>query len=73
MQEIYLDLTCFTNEESLFKLPSWETLPYEYVSASENVERDRITTIYRMLSEKPGIIVTTVESLTTFQNDHQYP
>ena len=43
MQELYLDLTCFTDPQSVCLFPSWETMPYEYVSPSEKIEKERIT------------------------------
>ena len=45
MQELYLDLSSFIDSETLNTLPPWETLPYEFVSPSESVERERISTI----------------------------
>lgn len=63
MQEMYLDLTCYADPDDVMMLPPWEILPYEYVSPSERVERERISAIYRILSGEPVIIVTTVESL----------
>jgi len=63
MQELYLDLLCMVDQDCLFQLPSWETLPYEYVSPSEKIERDRITARYRILTGEPAVIITTVESL----------
>ncbi len=63
MQELYLDLTCFTDPDLIFTLPPWDTLPYEFVSPPENIERERITAIYRMIRGLPSLIVTAVESL----------
>ncbi len=63
MQEIYLDLSCFIDAQHLCTLPPWETLPYEFVSPSENIERERVTTLYRIINDEPVIIVATVESL----------
>lgn len=63
MQEFYFDLSCFTDPDLIFSIPPWETLPYEFVSPPERIEKDRIRSIYRLLSGKPGIFLTTVESL----------
>ncbi|MFC1668771.1 transcription-repair coupling factor [Spirochaetota bacterium] len=63
MQKLYVDLTCLVDESRVCKLPPWETLPYEFVSPIESVERHRITSLYRMLEGSPMIIITTVESL----------
>jgi transcription-repair coupling factor (superfamily II helicase) len=63
MQEIYLDLSCYIDPENLLMLPPWETLPYEFVSPSERVERERIAAIYKILKGDAAVIVTTVESL----------
>lgn len=63
LNELYLDLTCFVDENFLFRFPSWETLPYEFMSPSESIERDRITSIYRIISGTPAIILCTVDSL----------
>lgn len=63
MQELYLDLSCLIPEKDLLLLPPWETLPYEFVSAPESVERNRITSLYRLMTGDPCICVTTVEAL----------
>ncbi len=64
LNDIYLDLSCYVDDSYLFKFPSWETIPYEFMSPSETTERDRITAIYRIISEQPAIIIATMESLT---------
>src|SRR5208337_5103730 len=48
MTELYMDLSCFLDEVYLYKFPSWETLPYEFMSPSESTERDRITALYKL-------------------------
>ncbi|MBN2403092.1 MAG: transcription-repair coupling factor [Spirochaetes bacterium] len=63
MQEVYLDLSCYLEPDDLVMLPPWETLPYEFVSPSERVERERISAIYKILKGDPIVVVTTVESL----------
>lgn len=64
LNDIYLDLSCFIDDKYLFKFPSWETIPYEFMSPSETTERDRITTLYRIISRQPLIVIATVESIT---------
>ncbi len=63
LQETYLDLTCFIDPRRVFSLTPWETLPYEFVSAPEKVERERISALYKIISGEPAVIVATVESL----------
>jgi transcription-repair coupling factor (superfamily II helicase) len=63
MHEVYLDLSCFIDAQYLCTLPPWETLPYEFVSPSENLERERVATLYRIINQEPVIVVATVESL----------
>nr|HPI90646.1 CarD family transcriptional regulator [Spirochaetota bacterium] len=63
MQDLYTDVTCFTDPDLVFMLPPWETLPYEFVSPPESIERDRVTALYRILRGDPCLIITTVESL----------
>ncbi len=63
LAELYLDLSSVLDERLLYKFPSWETLPYEFMSPSESIERDRITSIYRIISGEPGITLCTVDSL----------
>ena len=63
MQKMYLDLSCFVNPENVAVLPSWEMLPYEFVSPSENIERERVSTLYKILNGEPIIIITPVESI----------
>ncbi len=63
MQELYLDLTCFTDPQSVCLFPSWETMPYEYVSPSEKIEKERITSLYRIIKGESAIILAPLESL----------
>jgi transcription-repair coupling factor (superfamily II helicase) len=63
LQETYIDLTCFLDERYVYTLSPWETLPYEFVSAPEKVERERITALYKIAGGEPAVIVATVESL----------
>ena len=58
MHELYLDITCFTDPGHVVMLPSWETLPYEFVSPSEKIERERVSALYRLLKGDPVIVVT---------------
>jgi len=63
INEFQLDLSCFIDESLIYTLPPWDTLPYEYVSATEKTGRERITALYRLISGKPAVIITSVESL----------
>ncbi len=72
MNDTYLDITCFIDESLVTMLPSWETLPYEFVSPPLQTERERITALYKILSGSPCIIVTTVESLMRKLPDKSY-
>jgi transcription-repair coupling factor (superfamily II helicase) len=63
MQDMYLDLSCVIPEQELYMLPPWETLPYEFVSAPEKIEKERITSLYRILSGQPSVIVTSIEAV----------
>lgn len=57
------DLSCYIANDSIIPFPAYETLPYEFVSPSERIERERISTINRILKNTPGIFVTCVEAL----------
>ncbi len=63
MNDLYLDLTCFIDEQYLYKFPPWETLPYEFMSPPESIERDRIKSIYKLISGTPNVIIATVDSV----------
>jgi transcription-repair coupling factor (superfamily II helicase) len=63
MQEFLNDISVFIEPEQIAPFPSWEILPYEYVTPSEKIERERITTLSRCLARDTVIIVATVESL----------
>jgi len=63
LQEILTDLSCFLDGRFLHSLAPWETLPYEFVSAPEHVERERVAALYRIIGGGPAVIVATVESL----------
>ena len=72
MQEIYLDISTFIEDEKILILPPWETLPYEFVSTSKRIERDRINSLYRLLNGEPAIFVTTIEALIRYLPDKKY-
>jgi len=63
MNDLLLDLSCFLDDNQIIPIPSWETLPYEFVSPPEKVERQRITALYSLLDKKQGVYITTVEGL----------
>jgi len=63
MNDLYLDLSCFIDEQHLYKFPPWETLPYEFMSPPESTERDRIKSIYKIISGSPAVIIATVDSV----------
>jgi transcription-repair coupling factor (superfamily II helicase) len=63
MRDLVIDLSCFMDADRIFTLPPWETLPYDFVSAPESIERERVTALYRMISGAPAVIVATAESM----------
>ncbi len=63
LNELYTDLSCFIDDQYLFRFPSWETIPYEFMSPSEQSERERITALYRIISGEPAVIIATVDSV----------
>jgi transcription-repair coupling factor (superfamily II helicase) len=62
LHDFVSDLSCFLEQEEIASFPSWEMLPYEFISPSEIIERERVTTLYRLLSQTPCVVVATVES-----------
>lgn len=63
MQELYTDLTCLLAEDNVFMMPSWETLPYEPVRIPDQTDRERVASIYKILSGEPAVFVSTAEAL----------
>ncbi len=63
MLEFHLDISCFVAPEALSMLPSWETLPYEFVSPSEKIERERAGALYRLLEGDNLITITPLEAV----------
>ena len=63
MYDMHMDIASFVDPGFLFLFPPWETLPYEFLSPPEKTERDRISTLYRLIKGEPALVVTTVESL----------
>jgi transcription-repair coupling factor (superfamily II helicase) len=63
MQELIADLSAFIDPSLIAPFPSWEMLPYEYVSPAEAIERDRITTLFKLATGERCIAVCTAESL----------
>lgn len=63
LNDLYTDLTCFLDEQYIFRFPSWETIPYEFMTPAEQSERDRITALYRIISGEPAVIIATVDSI----------
>jgi transcription-repair coupling factor (superfamily II helicase) len=63
MYELIADLAAFVEESAIAPFPSWEMLPYELVSPAEAIERDRITTLFKLAAGEHCIAVCTAESL----------
>ena len=63
MQELYLTLTTLIDETKICTLPSWDTLPYEFVSPPEHIEKERVQAIYRILKGDPLVVISTVEAI----------
>ncbi len=63
LNELYSDLSCFIDEQFIFRFPSWETIPYEFMTPTEQTERERITSLYRIISGEPAVIIATVDSV----------
>ncbi len=63
LNELCLDLSCFIDEKYICRFPSLDTMPYEFMSSPESVERERISSIYRIMSGEKAVIVCTVDSL----------
>lgn len=63
LNDLYADLTCFIDDQYLFRFPSWDTIPYEFMTPSEHSERERITSLYRIISGEPAVVITTVDAL----------
>ncbi|MBN1533283.1 MAG: hypothetical protein JXA20_11515, partial [Spirochaetes bacterium] len=63
MQEFVTDLGCLLDDQCISPLPPWETLPYEFVSPPEIIERDRVAALYRIMQKKRVVTVTAVESV----------
>ncbi|HEY1405438.1 MAG TPA: transcription-repair coupling factor [Spirochaetota bacterium] len=72
MQDFITDLSCFIGDGSIAPFPSWEMLPYEFVSPSERIERERITTLYRALANDRAVYTATVESLMRMIPDRDF-
>ena len=63
MEELYLNLTTLMDDSKICTLPSWDTLPYEFVSPPEHIEKERVQSIYRILKGEPLVVVTTLEAI----------
>ncbi len=61
--ETAMDLTLFIPEECICQFPSMDTLPYEFISPTDKIERERINAIYSIIKKDPVIIVTCVDAL----------
>ena len=72
MYDMYLDIASFVDPGFLFLFPPWETLPYEFLSPPEKTERERISTLYRLITGEPALVITTVESLIRMIPDRDF-
>ncbi|MBN1500215.1 MAG: transcription-repair coupling factor, partial [Spirochaetes bacterium] len=61
--ETAMDLSLYIPEECICQFPSMDTLPYEFVSPAEKIERERINAIYRILKKDPVVIVASIDAL----------
>lgn len=63
LRDLRIDLSCFIEDSKIFTLPPWETLPYDFVSPPESIERERVTALYRMIGGTPAVIAASAESI----------
>jgi transcription-repair coupling factor (superfamily II helicase) len=61
--EIANDLSSFIPEELITPFPSFDILPYEFISPVDKILKERITALYRMLSGDNYVFITCAESL----------
>ena len=47
MHDFSSDIECLIGDTAVAIFPSWEMLPFEYVSPSERIERERVTTLFK--------------------------
>ena len=64
LNEFTGNLSAFVDESEISAYPSPDTIPYEFVSPTERIERERVTTIYRLLSEYRSIVCATADSIS---------
>ncbi|HRX16044.1 MAG TPA: transcription-repair coupling factor [Spirochaetota bacterium] len=81
------DCAAFIEEELIYRFPSPSVLPYEFLSPSEHISRERIRALYRLLSAKPALFIADTEAvlrlvptperlkrnILIFEKDEEYP
>jgi len=87
MNDLFLNLSCFIDDSKIFLLPPWETLPYEFTSIPESIEKQRIPSLFKILEKTEAIFISSIETLIRkipkkefltkrgfqFQIDEEYP
>lgn len=62
-EELADDLNFFSPNTPILIFPSWDTLPFEAVSPSIDVQAGRIRVLSHLLNGQSGIVIATAESL----------
>lgn len=59
------EIALFSGESELpvMAFPDWETLPYDYFSAHENIVSDRLNALYRLPELEKGVVITALSSI----------
>jgi transcription-repair coupling factor (superfamily II helicase) len=63
-EEVLDDLRFFLGNDAATLLPGWDTLPLEPVSPGISTSAARILALDALTSERPGIVVTSADTLT---------
>jgi len=62
-QELAANCSALIDPDEVCTLPSWNVLPYEYVSPSDSIIRERLAAFHRIITNRPSIIITDTESM----------
>ncbi len=66
LQEIVADMAAFVGAKNVLSLPAYDTVPYEYTSTTDRIEKERINCLYSLLKKEKKVFVIHVESFIRF-------
>lgn len=72
LDQLSEELKCYAKNLDIYRLPDWETLPYDQFSPNQDIVSDRLLTLSSLPSVKHGVILLTVTAAMQYLAPRQF-